>query len=141
MAGRGSGTKRERVLKALEALGERLVEQMEAGEFPWVELPSRSTSNILYDPELRQFVLGDKRVRRTAANIRHLRSLMHLVWAAYFAHELVGSWKTTTLRDVFYSAQAYGFSFKDQQESNNICLLYTSPSPRDRTRSRMPSSA
>ena len=25
--------------------------------------------------------------------------------------------------------------------SCNICLLYTSPSPRDRTRSRMPSSA
>ena len=24
---------------------------------------------------------------------------------------------------------------------NEICLLYTSPSPRDRTRSRMPSSA
>ena len=27
------------------------------------------------------------------------------------------------------------------QGQNNICLLYTSPSPRDRTRSRMPSSA
>ena len=27
------------------------------------------------------------------------------------------------------------------KESSNICLLYTSPSPRDRTRSRMPSSA
>ena len=26
-------------------------------------------------------------------------------------------------------------------EVNNTCLLYTSPSPRDRTRSRMPSSA
>ena len=26
-------------------------------------------------------------------------------------------------------------------QKNNICLLYTSPSPRDRTRSRMPSSA
>ena len=26
-------------------------------------------------------------------------------------------------------------------EGKNICLLYTSPSPRDRTRSRMPSSA
>ena len=25
--------------------------------------------------------------------------------------------------------------------NNEICLLYTSPSPRDRTRSRMPSSA
>ena len=28
-----------------------------------------------------------------------------------------------------------------QQEPNTPCLLYTSPSPRDRTRSRMPSSA
>ena len=27
------------------------------------------------------------------------------------------------------------------QDRNNYCLLYTSPSPRDRTRSRMPSSA
>ena len=26
-------------------------------------------------------------------------------------------------------------------ELNDVCLLYTSPSPRDRTRSRMPSSA
>ena len=26
-------------------------------------------------------------------------------------------------------------------DTSNICLLYTSPSPRDRTRSRMPSSA
>ena len=30
-------------------------------------------------------------------------------------------------------------TWKDQQVPN--CLLYTSPSPRDRTRSRMPSSA
>ena len=29
----------------------------------------------------------------------------------------------------------------DQLGAYNICLLYTSPSPRDRTRSRMPSSA
>ena len=31
-----------------------------------------------------------------------------------------------------------GFSYGT---ATNICLLYTSPSPRDRTRSRMPSSA
>ncbi|OYT52955.1 DNA topoisomerase [Candidatus Bathyarchaeota archaeon ex4484_135] len=115
-------TKRERVLRALEALGEKVVEQIQAGHFPWVEFPSRSTSNIRYDPELRQYVLDDKKVRRTASNIRHLRPLMHLLWAAYFSHELVRSWKTTTLRDVYYSAQAYGFSFKDQQESNNIIV-------------------
>ena len=30
---------------------------------------------------------------------------------------------------------------KQQTALNSFCLLYTSPSPRDRTRSRMPSSA
>ena len=30
---------------------------------------------------------------------------------------------------------------KELEKSGNTCLLYTSPSPRDRTRSRMPSSA
>ena len=32
-------------------------------------------------------------------------------------------------------------SFPDKPGKWQICLLYTSPSPRDRTRSRMPSSA
>ena len=36
----------------------------------------------------------------------------------------------------FASLQSEFVSYKDQ-----FCLLYTSPSPRDRTRSRMPSSA
>ena len=32
-------------------------------------------------------------------------------------------------------------SYEEKIEILNTCLLYTSPSPRDRTRSRMPSSA
>ena len=35
----------------------------------------------------------------------------------------------------------YGTNDVWKQTSYNTCLLYTSPSPRDRTRSRMPSSA
>ena len=37
-----------------------------------------------------------------------------------------------------------GFTYKwdmVDNDENGTCLLYTSPSPRDRTRSRMPSSA
>src|SRR5664280_2081440 len=33
-----------------------------------------------------------------------------------------------------------GLPVRGQSTKNNACLLYTSPSPRDRTRSRMPSS-
>ena len=31
--------------------------------------------------------------------------------------------------------------YRDRWSHDKVCLLYTSPSPRDRTRSRMPSSA
>ena len=38
-------------------------------------------------------------------------------------------------------AQLANIAIGDRVEATYICLLYTSPSPRDRTRSRMPSSA
>ena len=34
-----------------------------------------------------------------------------------------------------------GYNYRLQNQPEKACLLYTSPSPRDRTRSRMPSSA
>lgn len=83
-------------------------------------MPSRSTQNIYYDQTLRQFILGDKSVRRSARNIRHVKPFTQLVWVARFSHELTTQRKTSTLRDVYYSAQAYEMTFKDQQESDNI---------------------
>lgn len=112
--------KRKEVLRGLKKMGRSLYGQMEKGKFPWIKMPSRSTQNIFYSPEVRQYVLGDKRVRRSSRNIRHIRPLTQLVWAAYFARELAEQRKTSTLRDVYYSAQAYEVPFKDQPESNSI---------------------
>lgn len=112
--------RRKEVLKNLKKFGMRLYEQMEKGTFPWIKMPSRSIQNIFYSPEVRQYVLGDKMVRRSSRNIRHIRPLTQLVWAAYFARELAEHRKTSTLRDVYYSAQAYDVAFKDQPESNSI---------------------
>jgi len=95
---------------------------MENGDFPRIKMPSRSTENIFYSPELRQYILGDKTVSRSARNIRHIRPFTQLVWTGYFASELTKNRKTSTLRDVYYSAQAYDMSFKDQSESNNIII-------------------
>jgi DNA topoisomerase-6 subunit A len=112
--------KRKEVLGSLGKLGETVYDQLDQGYFPSVDMPSRSTENIAYDPQVRQFILGDKRVRRSARNIRHVKPFTQLIWAAMFSNELSSQRKTSTLRDVYYSAQAYEMTFKDQQESNNI---------------------
>ena len=112
--------RRKEVLENLETLGIKTYEQLDRGYFPSIEMPSRSIENIHYDSQFRQFILGDRKVRRSARNIRHLKPFTQLIWAARFSHELSTQRKTSTLRDVYYSAQAYEMTFKDQQESNNI---------------------
>ena len=112
--------KSAKVLTDLRGFGSTLYNQMEKGTFPWVEMPSRSTENIFYSPDARQYILGEKSVKRSARNIRHIKPFTQMVWAGFFASELVKNRKTSTLRDVYYSAQAYEMTFKDQQESNNI---------------------
>ena len=46
-----------------------------------------------------------------------------------------------TLKGAYPSHSFLGEESGLTEDSDNTCLLYTSPSPRDRTRSRMPSSA
>ena len=57
------------------------------------------------------------------ANIKHRKAAQDAKRGKVF---------TKLIRELVVAAKAGG---------PNVCLLYTSPSPRDRTRSRMPSSA
>ena len=53
-----------------------------------------------------------------------------------------GNWSTNAVLHLHYAAGAQGeLPPRLFLKMVNTCLLYTSPSPRDRTRSRMPSSA
>jgi len=112
--------KKNEVIGGLKDFGTGIYNQLDRGVFPTISMPSRSTENINYDPYLRQFILGEKSVSRSARNIRHVKPFTQLAWAAMFSNELTSQRKTSTLRDVYYSAQAYEMTFKDQQESNNI---------------------
>lgn len=112
--------RKNEVISGLRTFGTQIYNQLDQGVFPSINMPSRSTENINYDPTLRQYILGEKSVSRSARNIRHIKPFTQLAWAAMFSNELTSQRKTSTLRDVYYSAQAYEMTFTDQQESNNI---------------------
>jgi DNA topoisomerase-6 subunit A len=112
--------RKQEVLKSLKDFGTSVYNQLDQGIFPTVNMPSRSTENITYDERLRQYILGEKSVGRSTRNIRHIKPFTQLAWVALFSNELTSQRKTSTLRDVYYSAQAYEMTFSDQQESNNI---------------------
>ncbi len=116
---RSSNRKAE--LKAiLQELGKKVYDSLDSNQFPSMDFPSRSVKNIVYDAKAKQYVLGSRKVTRSASNIKHIRPFTQLTWLAFFATQLVGQEKTSTLRDVYYSSQAYDIEFDDQSESDSI---------------------
>lgn len=112
--------RKEKVLSSLREMGSDVYGQLLKNDFPSVKMPSRSIANILYDDKTRQYILGKRSMKRSARNVRHIRPFTQLLWTAMFVDELTEQNKTSTLRDVFYSAQAYEMDFQDQQESDNL---------------------
>src|SRR5947209_18474013 len=112
--------RKKSLLPPPEQRGGEEYEELANKEFPTIKIPSRPIPNILYDKKTRQYILGNRNVKRSARNVRHIRPFTQLLWTAMFTDELTGQNKTSTLRDVFYSAQAYEMDFQDQQESDNL---------------------
>jgi DNA topoisomerase-6 subunit A len=110
---------REATETSLKQLGSLIYEQIQNREFPWIMMQSRSSDNINYDDELRQFILGDRTVRRHSRNVRNIRPFTQFLWTAWFARELVRLRKTSTLREVYYSARGQrDIEFTGQTESD-----------------------
>jgi DNA topoisomerase-6 subunit A len=107
-------------INILTAMGMRITEAITDGKFPTIDIPNRGTDNIEFDPELNQFVLGNSRVKRDSSNLKHIRSFAQLIWVAYFAKQLLKSDRTSSLRDLYYSSEAFGVRFNDQSESDRI---------------------
>ena len=114
--------KQKTLLDLLKRQGRAVYGEIDAGRFPHFSIPSRSVSNIVYDEKIRQYVLGANASLRSSKNTSQLRSFTQLVWLAFFANRLTKEKKSSTLRDVYYSSQAFSVEFEDQAESDNIIV-------------------
>lgn len=116
-------TKKNKLLSdLLRNHGIKIYDDLDQGIFPKFLIPSRSTRNIIYDKKLRQYVLGNNASIRNSKNISQLRSFTQLTWLAFFANRLIKEKKSSTLRDIYYSSQAFSIDFEDQPESDNIIV-------------------
>jgi DNA topoisomerase-6 subunit A len=114
--------RREETVSKLVSLGRHVYDMLRDGEFPYLKFPSRSVSNIIYSDEERGYVLGSKTKVRLASNFMHIKKFAQFIWVTYFAKELLRNRKTSTLRDVYYSSQAYGVDFDEQSESDELIM-------------------
>ena len=117
-----SDDKQKILIDLLKKHGAEIYDDLNNGKFPKFSIPSRSVSNIVYDKKLRQYILGENTAIRNSRNSSQLRSFTQLMWLAFFANRLTNEKKSSTLRDVYYSSQAFAVDFEDQGESDNIIV-------------------
>lgn len=114
--------KQKNILEDLKNHGARIYDDLNKGNFPTFSIPSRSVSNIVFDDVTRQYILGNTASTRSSRNSSQLRSFTQLMWLAFFANRLTKEQKSSTLRDVYYSSQAFAIEFDNQSESDNIIV-------------------
>ena len=111
--------KQDAILGELKVKGGAIYNDLINGKFPNFLIPSRSTSNIVYDETLRQYILGSAAALRNSKNTSQLRSFTQLIWLAFFANRLTNEKKLSTSEILRFPGQwslttsihYYGFEF------------------------------
>lgn len=112
---------KRRAGEKLAGLGKGVIEDILHTRPPKFKIPSRSTTNIIYDENSRYFVLGPRYGVRSAGSMKQVKKFAQLMCAADFSKELIKSKKLATLREMYYTAEGWDAGpFRDQGESDVI---------------------
>lgn len=113
--------------KKLKGLGEKVLDDINKGENPNIDIPIRSLSNVIYDPKTRMLTIGDKSSKRYFFNVAHAKKFMQSMLVASFCKELQDQSLHTSLRDLYYALKrtfpnSEENTFNEQTESDPVVV-------------------
>ena len=115
LPGRAKAPSDEEVLRTLEGFAKRIAAQILRGRPPMMEIPVRTLANTIWDEKRKILVLGPRKARREFFDIGESKRFMQTLLMLSIIVRARREGDYPTIRDLYYT-----------------CLLYTSPSPRDR---------
>ncbi len=96
-------TKNDRkTLSQLTGLADGVVRAANARRDPYLDVPSRTLSNVRYSPRKRIIEMGTNKNRRQLFNLHQAKSYMQTMLVASGCKTLIGEGKTTSIRGLFY---------------------------------------
>ena len=111
--------------KKIERMAVQVAKSAESRNDPGVDIPTRSLSNVNYNPKRRIIEMGDASQTRNFFNLGQAKKFMQTLLIASGSKDLIGEGKTTSLRGLFYKSlhTIPGIkekTFADQVESDSI---------------------
>ena len=95
-------TKDKKTLGSIRGLADTVVQSAERGRAPYVDIPSRSLSNVRFNQSKRIIEMGSGTNRRELFNLAQARSYMQTLLVASGCKQLIDQGKTTSIRGLFY---------------------------------------
>jgi DNA topoisomerase-6 subunit A len=116
-------TPEERARERLIDLATEFYDQFADGEIPEMTLPSRTKSNIEYDPDSGVWVYGDRSSTRSANSVRGAQKLLKSTYAIEFLARQLAEDRSSTLRELYYLSESWDAEdahFGSQNESDKL---------------------
>ena len=113
----------ERAREQLIDLAAEFYDQFAGGEIPHMTLPTRTKSNIEYDPDSGVWVYGDRTSTRSSNSVRGALKLLKAVYTIEFLADQLDQGRSSTLRELYYLSESWDNEeahFSDQDESNQL---------------------
>ncbi len=117
--------KNEKSLKELDKVGKEILEQINKGQEPSIDLPIRSLSNIYFDEKSKTIKMGDKTSKRHFLNIGHARKFSQTVAITSELKKIIEENATISIRDLYYALKhtlkdSKDNLFEEQSESDPL---------------------
>ncbi|MFP4000844.1 MAG: DNA topoisomerase IV subunit A [Thermoplasmata archaeon] len=111
----------EKALERLEKIAETFYEQLDEGEVPTMEVPTRSKSNIQLDRREGVWKLGDSKTTRSAKKLKSARMLLRTLYMMELIQDMIEEGKSSTLREMYYISEGWDQAkFNKQDESDRL---------------------
>jgi DNA topoisomerase VI subunit A len=95
-------TKDKKTLGSISDLADTVVQSAARRRAPYVDIPSRSLSNVRFNQSKRIIEMGSGTNRRELFNLAQARSYMQTLLVASGCKQLIDQGKTTSIRGLFY---------------------------------------
>jgi DNA topoisomerase-6 subunit A len=110
----------------LEAVGKKVVTDIEKGNNPSLDVPIRSLSNVRFDTKNKMIMMNNAMSKRYFFNVAHVRKFVQTIEAAALAKELLEVNKHLSLREAFYRMKRTlpnsNINLVDEQEESNAAI-------------------
>ncbi len=104
----------------IEHTAKRVLDGAEHGRLPVLEIPSRSLSNVRYDPDVGYFQLGKKTKRRTL-RVNTARTFAQTLRLMAMSKRMIETDDFATKREAYYVSKNWGeCRFQGQSESDAV---------------------